>query len=189
MDIKKADGFSLIEASVSLLVVGIVSCICMTQLSSFMNINKIQQTQKHYEVVVNSLGAYFIATNGSLPAPININENGFGTVPFKTLGIMEKFAKDGNGKLFLYKLNPYFGKPTTNPNHINLGISEFTSSYEDKIAFILASVDSKGHEIYKIWYSERNFKAMFPIRNENVDIPENSTTQEFTSDNDILDDL
>lgn len=155
-------GFSLIEASISLIIMGIISGICITQLASFTAIDKMQKTQKHCEIVINALGAYYIASDGTLPFPIDNKENGFGRVPFKKLGIMEKFAKDGYGNFLLYKVNPFFNKETNDLNSINLGITEFAGINDDKVAIILKAIDKKGNEIYKIWYSERNFKVMFP---------------------------
>jgi prepilin-type N-terminal cleavage/methylation domain-containing protein len=153
-------GFSLIEASISLLIVGIVSSICVSQLSMFMAVNRMQKTQTNCEIVVRALGLY-MKRDGVLPGPVGADSTGFGRVPFKAIGIMESFARDGNGHWLLYKSNPHFGKMVTDPHLINLGISEFSGMYGDKVAFVLKSVSSTNAELYKIWYSEKNFTAMF----------------------------
>ncbi|MDR2074848.1 MAG: type II secretion system GspH family protein, partial [Holosporales bacterium] len=129
------NGFSLIETAISLLIIGIVSSICMTQLALFTTIDRTRRTQEHCNIIINALGAYFIATDGRLPDPTEKTVNEFGSVPFKELGIMEKFSKDGNGKNILYRVNPYIGIQITNLQHIKLGIEEFTVPYADKIAF------------------------------------------------------
>ncbi|MDR0552800.1 MAG: hypothetical protein LBG13_01770 [Holosporales bacterium] len=157
-------GFSLIEASISLLIVGIVSSVCISQLSVFMAVNRMQKTQANCEIIVKALGTY-MRVDCVLPPPVNVDSSGFGRVPFETVGIMESFAKDGNGNWILYKANPYFGRMTADPELINLGVREFSGASGDKVAFILKSVSSTNAELYKIWYSENNFTAMFPPQN------------------------
>ncbi len=174
-------GFSLIEVSISLLIVGIVSGICMTQLASFTAIDRMQKTQRHCDIIINALGAFYISSDGDLPPPNRNLQDGFGLVPFEKLGIMDKFAKDGYGNHLLYQVNPYFNKKTNNPKYINLGMTDFASTNDDKIAIILKSVDKNKNEIYKIWYSERNFKAMFK---RPADVVENLPEENITEQND-----
>jgi hypothetical protein len=169
-------GFLLIEAAISLLIVGIVSSMCMIQLASFTAIDRMRRTQENCNVVINALGAYFIATDGRLPDPVGEITDGFGNVPFKSLGIMEKFSMDGNGRKLLYKVNSHLGRHTEDMQYIRLGVDDFVGSYEDKVIVVLKSVDLKGSELYKIWHSERNFKNMFRIHRK-PEFSENADTE------------
>ncbi|MDR1488140.1 MAG: prepilin-type N-terminal cleavage/methylation domain-containing protein [Holosporales bacterium] len=161
------EGFSLIEVSISLLIVGIISTICVSQLSSYLSIERLRKTESHCDIVVNSIGAY-AKIKGTLPSATNIDSsNGFGIVPFETLGIMEKFVKDGYGNWFLYKTNPDFNKTTS--SNKTLGISGFKGITNDMVAFIIKSVNPKtGSEIYSVWYSKINFQSMFPARKNTI---------------------
>lgn len=155
--------FSLIEVSISLVITGIISSVCLQQLASFKKAEALRNTQHHFDVVITSLGAYYLSSDGDLPQPSGKLVDGFGRVPFETLGIMERFAKDGNGNWILFKVNPFFGKKNFDSKLINLGVVEFSSSSDDKVAFILKSMNKEGKELFKIWMSERNFKNMFKL--------------------------
>jgi hypothetical protein len=177
-------GFLLVEAAVSLLIVGIVSSMCMMQLASFTAIDKMRRTQEHCNMVINALGAYFIATDGRLPEPVGETIEGFGNVPYRELGIMEKFSMDGNGRKLLYKVNNHLRKHAEDMQYIKLGVDEFVGSFEDKVIIVLKSVDSKGDELYKIWHSERNFRNMFHIQkkpSENVSREWDTSTRNYPS--------
>jgi hypothetical protein len=124
------------------------------------------------EIVLKSIGVYCIAKEGAIPFPSandrNVGmqhsgtQNSFGIVPFKTLGIMERFAKDGNGRWLLYKMNPFFGKPPPANSQRTLGITEFApDSTDDKVAIIIKSQNSAGNDETVIWYSEKNFIANY----------------------------
>ena len=83
-------------------------------------------------------------------------KNTFGIIPFKTLGIMEKFAKNAKGKWLLYKMNPDFGKTTA--LNKNLGITSFSSQIpQDKVAFIIKSQNERWEDEVVAWYSEKTF--------------------------------
>ncbi|MDR1332931.1 MAG: type II secretion system GspH family protein [Holosporales bacterium] len=165
-------GFSLIEISISLLILGIISNIVVTQLNIFNKIQANQKTQSNIDFVVKAIAAYCISNDGQLPFPAPIsNHTGiqsdgmkgtFGLVPFKTIGIMEKFIKGGNGKNLLYRMNPHFGKSVTSDANLNLGIAEFHSDIkDDKVAIIIKSQDNKGMDEIVVWYSEKSFVANF----------------------------
>jgi hypothetical protein len=82
----------------------------------------------------------------------------FGIVPFNTIGIMERFAKNGKGKWLLYRMNPSFGQSVSSEPLKNLGISEFHSEIkDDKVALIIKSQNSKSEDEIVIWYSEKSF--------------------------------
>lgn len=164
-------GFSLIEVSISLIIIGIISAIGMSQLNIMNRIYRTQKTQSNIDFVVKSIAAFYLASDcNNIPFPsdmkINIGyqsknmENSFGIVPFKTLGIMEKFAKNAKGKWLLYRINPNFGKNIS--FNKNLGVSEFSSEIPgDKVAFIIKSQNEKNQDEITIWYSEKTFISNF----------------------------
>lgn len=163
-------GFSLIEVSISLIIIGIISAIGMSQLNIMNRIYRTQKTQSNIDFVVKSIAAFYLASDcNNIPFPSDMTrigyqsknmENSFGIVPFKTLGIMEKFAKNAKGKWLLYKINPNFGKNTE--SNKNLEISEFSSEIPgDKVAFIIKSKNEKNQDEITVWYSEKTFISNF----------------------------
>ncbi|MDR0695856.1 MAG: prepilin-type N-terminal cleavage/methylation domain-containing protein [Holosporales bacterium] len=165
-------GFSLIEISIALLILGIISSVSITQLNLFNKAFTAQKTYSNIDFVVKAVAAYCIANDLQLPFPshlsINIGvqnegmKNSFGIIPFKSLGIMEKFAKSGSGQWLLYKMNPYFGKTAPSEQYTDLGVHDFSSAiYDDKVAFVIKSQScSKAAEV-TIWYGEKSFLANF----------------------------
>ncbi len=188
------DGFSLIEVSISLLIMGIISSIFISQMNSVSKFNVNQKTQANIDFVIRAIGAHFINSDYRIPYPSSEKKNigiadesmagSFGIVPFKTLGIMEKFAKNGNGKWLLYKINPFFGiDGLTDSSKIKLGINEFESNIRnDKVAIIIKSVNSKDETEYTVWYGEKSFAAnygnnMAPKQLKNVDSKASKITE------------
>ncbi len=182
----RLEGFSLIEVSVALLIIGIISSISMNQLKITNKLYTNQKTHEHMDFVIKALAAYCIAMEGELPYPSSLEKsigladpfmkNSFGIVPFKSLGIMEKFAKDGKGRWILYKINPSFNSESHNTS--NLGINEFHSDIpNDKVAFILKSQNKDGSDEFVVWYSERTFISNFTHNLENL-LPKND--QDFS---------
>ena len=166
------EGFSLIEISISLIILGIVSSIGISQLKLINKVLSHQKTQSNIDFVVKSLGVYCTYKALKVPFPSKINENigyqnedmknSFGIIPFKSLGIMEKFAKDGNGRWILYKMNPDFGKLKFTSSDKSLGIKDFYSEIAgDRVAFIIKTKNVKNEDELTIWYSEKNFIANY----------------------------
>lgn len=196
MNIRKVSfsAFSLIEVSISLLIIGILSGIWGNQLKMINKIQSSQKTQTNIDFTVKALAAYCIAEDFKLPYPSKLNsdlgkqsesmKNSFGIIPFKSLGIMEKFAKDGNGRWLLYKMNPNFCN--LNSQNSNLDVKEFSSDIAgDKVAFIIKSQNSAGVDETTVWYSEKTFISNFmnikPIINntkEEREIPESEDVTE-----------
>ncbi|MDR1034606.1 MAG: type II secretion system GspH family protein [Holosporales bacterium] len=165
-------GFSLLEVSISLFIVGIISSIFVTQFSATRKIYATHKTMANIEIVLKALVSYYISKEGAIPFPsasdrnIGIQNSStqgcFGLIPFKALGIMERFAKDGNGRWLLYQMNPFFGKSVSSDQQRNLGITEFASdSIDDKVAIVIKSQGSDGSDETIIWYSEKNFIANY----------------------------
>ena len=168
----KIPGFSLIEVSISLIIIGIISSIGISQLRLMNKVYASQKTQTNIDFVVRALGAYCTCKALKLPYPSKMNANvgiqsedmkhSFGIIPFKSLGIMEKFAKDGNGHWMLYKVNPNFGKVIFSSEDKSLGISDFSSELpNDRVAFIIKSKNSKNEDEVTVWYSEKTFVSNF----------------------------
>ena len=168
----KIPAFSLIEVSISLIIIGIISSIGISQLRVMNKVYSSQKTQANIDFVIRSLGAYCTCKALQLPYPSKMNANigiqseemkhSFGIIPFKSLGIMEKFAKDGNGHWMLYKVNPDFGKVVFSPENKSLGITDFSSELpNDRVAFIIKSKNSKNEDEITIWYSEKTFVSNF----------------------------
>lgn len=164
------EGFSLLEVSISLIVIGIISMIGMNQLNVLNRSYRLQKTQYNIDFVTKSIAAFYLATDYTIPFPSSPQANigyqnesmkhTFGIIPFKTLGIMEKFAKNGRGKWLLYKMNPNFGK--NEPANKSLGITDFASQIPgDKVAFIIKSQNERNEDEITIWYSEKNFISNF----------------------------
>lgn len=149
-----------------------------------------QKTQTNMDFVVRTLGAYCTCNALKLPYPSKINANigvqsedmkhSFGIIPFKSLGIMEKFAKDGNGHWMLYKMNPNFGKVIFSSEDKSLGVSEFSSELpNDRVAFIIKSKNSKNEDEITIWYSEKTFVSNFTkLEGQAIAKVENTSTEE-----------
>ena len=170
---QKIKGFALIEVSIALLILGIITSIMMSQFATIRRIKAEITTQQNIEYVLKSLGAYYMYTGGALPNPARINSptgaqsignTDFGLVPYKTLGIMSKYAKDGYGNWLLYKCNPEFGKPVDAFYlNRNMGIAEFDPYVpNDKVAIIIKySSSSRNNKEPYVWYSENNFIQIY----------------------------
>ena len=145
-------GFVLVEISIALLVLGIVTSITMTQLTVLSKLRQEQVTHDNMEFVVKALSAYYLNKNGLLPFPnetsLNIGEN-YGTIPWQKLGIMKKYSNDGHGQPLLYKVNPVFCGYGYKTNKEEM-IFEVKN---DRFMFEIKTMDSK----QKVLYSENVF--------------------------------
>ncbi|MDR2667378.1 MAG: type II secretion system GspH family protein [Holosporales bacterium] len=179
-------GFSLIEVSIALIVIGIIASTEMAQFNMFKKMYAVQKTQVNIEFVLRAIAAYCINSDGKLPFPSNqasnigiqdeSMKNAFGFIPFKSLGIMEKFAKNGRGQWLLYKMNPFFGHVASSPQYKNLGVADFFSEIPgDKVAILIKEQndgDNKGGII--VWYGEKSFIANF-MNNKIIREPDSTT--------------
>ena len=181
MTIKKLylSGFSLIEISISLIIIGIISTIGISQLRLMHKVYASQKTQANIDFVIKALGVYCTSKALQLPYPSRRNvdighqseemKNSFGIVPFKSLGIMEKFAKDGNGRWILYKVNPNFGKTVFSNEDRSIGVSDFNSDIlGDRVAFIIKTKNTNNEDELTIWFSERIFVANYTNLSKNT---------------------
>jgi type II secretory pathway pseudopilin PulG len=114
----KQAGFSLIEAAMSLTLMGLVMAVAVPTLIKYQTQLKYKETEKNQELVIRSIAAYLLQNRGKPPIPADPSNNNaesfgksapepyerLGIVPFKTLGIPESVAKDGFKRYFTYAI-------------------------------------------------------------------------------------
>lgn len=107
--------FALLEVAIALSVLGIIAYMTMPLLGKIQQWQQIRVTHAHQEKIIESLAGY-VLLNKRLPCPaltangeaqpICTNETKAGFVPYKTLGIDEKTAKDGYYHWMTYVVQP-----------------------------------------------------------------------------------
>ncbi len=153
-------GFSLIEMSLVLAIMGTVAGLSMPLLLEQKSLQKQQRSAQNIEMVLTALGTY-AANRHSLPCPASKTSQGepiactkesttaaVGYVPYKALGLQEKSNQDGFGHPLRYALDPtlseqeHFIENTdpklfiTNENGRNV-IS--TNTQNDRLAVVIIS--------------------------------------------------
>jgi prepilin-type N-terminal cleavage/methylation domain-containing protein len=115
----KDAGFSLIEAALALAIMGIVAGLAIPALLNMLQIGKIKTTHAHQEAVMTALATYALR-KGYLPYPADPTNPGveceglvqskgaIGGIPYITLGIPEKYAKDGFNHPMIYAVPKYY---------------------------------------------------------------------------------
>ena len=115
---QKLDGFSLMETSIAMIIVGLVSVTGFGAIRKWKEQQQVAITQNHQEQILTAVALYG-ARNGHFPYPADPNasmdtfglshvpEGGVprdqvGIVPYGTLGLPEVVAKDGYGRYFTY---------------------------------------------------------------------------------------
>lgn len=124
---KKTKAFSLLEAILSLTIIGLIaSGFSVIYVTISLRNSKKANEYKFHEIRI-AMQSYLIR-NGKLPCAASKN-NGestqntyIGYIPYKTLGITEKHALDSNNKPFKYIVNKNFTE-TDMPLHIPLSIA------------------------------------------------------------------
>lgn len=111
-------GFSLVELAVVLVLIGIVMTMGLKVATSTLENSAYSETKSKQEMIKSALIA-FLRTNGRLPCPDNsagaasgveitpCNTNtadGYGVVPWMTLGIPREAVIDGWGNYFTYRV-------------------------------------------------------------------------------------
>jgi hypothetical protein len=147
-------------------IIGLISGFFITKIKIANKIMKAKVTKENIEIVTASLAAYLTCSN-RLPRPANggdglestaggLINNYVGNVPFKTIGIPEKQAKDGNGRPLVYAVEPDLTMPFS---HLYFGNYLETSDYfcayirdpkihvdtidaQDVIAFVIDTADN-----------------------------------------------
>ena len=115
---KKTEGFTLVELSVVMILIGIVMTMGMKMLNATLDNAAFSETKIKQERIKTALISY-LRTNGKLPCPDNTagvatglestpcatnQSDSFGVVPWQTLGIPRDAALDGWGNFFTYKV-------------------------------------------------------------------------------------
>ena len=115
---KKSAGFTLVELSVVMILIGIVMTMGMKMLNATLDNAAFSETKFKQERIKTALISY-LRTNGKLPCPDNAagvatglestpcatnQSDSFGVVPWQTLGIPRDAALDGWGNFFTYKV-------------------------------------------------------------------------------------
>ncbi len=112
---KNLPAFALLEIAIALSVLGVIAYMTMPLLNKMQQWQQVRVTNAHQEKILESLAGYVLA-NKRLPCPA-LTSNGeaqttcntdtkAGLVPYKTLGIDEKTAKDGNYHWITYVIQP-----------------------------------------------------------------------------------
>lgn len=112
---KKIPAFALIEIAIALSVFGIIGYMTMPLLGKIQRWQKARTSHAHQEKIIEALAGYVLA-NKRLPCPaadsngqalaVCTNATKTGFVPYRTLGIDQKIAKDGNHHWITYVVQP-----------------------------------------------------------------------------------
>ena len=141
---KSLRGFALMEAAISVLIMGIVLTVCSMQFNSLISYMRLWTTNNNHHIIACALATY-LEEKYVLPQPENQNGE-YGFVPFEKLKIMEKFTYDGYGNKILYSIEG----------------NEYPSAF-----FVTKSIDKDGKTICVNWYTVENFKRIFGIKEAN----------------------
>ena len=114
-------GFSLLELSLVLAVMGVVAASGLSLMTSRMTQAKERVTLDHQELIFKTLANYALSHN-HLPCPsptlsgiardsCGSPHEATGYLPFQTLGLSSKSARDGWGRLMHYAVHPDMARP------------------------------------------------------------------------------
>jgi prepilin-type N-terminal cleavage/methylation domain-containing protein len=135
-------GFSLLEMSIVLVIIGTLASVMMPVLIKQSVVAKRTLTRQHQQDIFYSLAAYLLAGN-PLPCPADPAATGegfgvereggcsdptqaIGILPFRTLGLPESVARDGYHRFYTYAVEP---KLTQEPDDFNGG--KFDDRFRD----------------------------------------------------------
>lgn len=116
---KNQAGFSLIELSIVLVIVGILLSLSMPVLEGQIERARIKKTKSNMVEIIDTLRSYQKINGKGLPTAADPKASGKsagmaatkryeGMVPYKTLGISESTARDGYGRPITYAVEPRF---------------------------------------------------------------------------------
>lgn len=113
-------GFSLLELAIVLVILGIIGGMGLPLLNAQMKRSALLKTKENQEYVLHALAA-FVEKNRRFPCPADpeivgegygisrltcTGQKAEGILPFKTLGISERYARDGFKRLMTYVVDP-----------------------------------------------------------------------------------
>ncbi len=112
--------FSLLEVAISLVVMGLIISAAVPTYNRFVNAKKYQQSKKLMDSTMYALALY-VKDHNKLPCPAS-NTSGFamqsclgfskGYVPYNTLGLDPKYAKNGFGRWLTYVMDGFYSQQT-----------------------------------------------------------------------------
>lgn len=112
---KKLPAFALVETAIALCILGIIGYMTLPLLGNVQLWQRTRTTQTHQEKIMEALAGYVLA-NKRLPCPAKTSDGEAlsictgheksGFVPYKTLGIDAKMAKNGNNHWMTYVVQP-----------------------------------------------------------------------------------
>jgi prepilin-type N-terminal cleavage/methylation domain-containing protein len=161
-------GFSLLEMSIVLIIVGTLASVILPALLTQNVVAKRTLTRQHQQAIFYSLAAYLLAGH-SLPCPADPSAIGaqfgvereggcsnpihaVGILPFRTLGLPESVARDGYQHFFTYAVMP---RLTLELDDFNGG--QFNDKFRDSYckirgqnvatSHVLQVKNAKGHSV------------------------------------------
>jgi type II secretory pathway pseudopilin PulG len=185
--------FSLIEVALSLIILGLVTSFIIPLFTSYLTLDAQRRTDQHQQQILASLANY-VLRHSRLPCPAHITStkgealsqcrHGIGRVPYQTLGLSEKIAKDGHNHWFIYIVNPELTSETIQSldqsdakcfcraNNRILTIDQINLPTEDCLAVVLSSAPVPPDSLQLknslhnplIWISRDNLMALYAKR-------------------------
>ncbi|WP_010299994.1 hypothetical protein [Candidatus Odyssella thessalonicensis] len=172
---RRLSAFSLIEIAISLIIIGLIASISIPLTTASYRLHQQRTTDNHQKQIMTAIAVY-VLEHRQLPAPAqrsdglaNVScqqqpDKCIGFVPYKTLGLSQKVAKDGYGRWFTFAAHPKLANITTtdmpiasqrlsrfcavNFSRITIrnvnNAQEVTHSQVDPIAFVLISHGKAG---------------------------------------------
>ena len=197
--VNSEEGFSLLEISIALIIIGLIGGFGLSAMTAQFQNRSIRVTKDHQEKVMRMLAAHVIKT-GSLPLPSNPSaprdqrghQGGaqdyqgasIGIIPYITLGIPEKVAKDGWGRYFTYAMSTNLFNFTPVQNSHNLldaylsqtdstliiqdQNSSRLSSSGDLVSVILVSHGKYGHGAFDAQGKQKQALVHGPLQETNA---------------------
>lgn len=108
--------FALLELAIALSILGVIAYMSMPLLGKLHHWQQARTTAMHQEQVIEALAAYVLThqrlpcpatnTNGDAAAICTVADSNIGFIPFRSLGISEKLAKDGHHHWMTYAIQP-----------------------------------------------------------------------------------
>lgn len=128
-------GFSMVEIAIGLIVMGLLLGLTLPVMRLYFDRVQVLKTQENQRIVHGALRTYQQTQNKhNLPCPANPNASGqnrgvadctqrsqWGLVPYRTLGLPEKLAKDGYNRFMTYVVEHNLTRPNIDIHTIKGG--------------------------------------------------------------------
>ena len=189
--IHKDSGFSLLEVSISLAIMGLIIGLGMPPLISVLNLGKVKTTEKHQDAVMTALAAYGLQ-HGHLPCPAKLNSPGYaltpcyqedhivGTIPYYTLGIPAHYAHDGFKRPMIYAVSAAIVDQSTGRKNIE-NFCSFKGDAKGKPNTTLTSLQVYNKDNQPVMISTvENFVAVVLVSGDKLPTEDLKPTAVFT---------